>query len=67
MASGGTTKLMDVQKATLLHVIEDEALEIYNTLIIAQRVSADGTTIATTTSDILNAFKEYCNPEKNVA
>ena len=66
LASGGSSKSADVQKAILLHVIGDDAQEIYNTLTITPRTNDDGAAIPEDTSDILNSFEEYCNPRRNV-
>ena len=59
--SGGQDKGEDVKIAILLHTIGEEALEVYNTLTVT---TADGDDIVM--DDVLEAFKEYCSPQKNV-
>ncbi|XP_028329504.1 zinc finger protein 135-like [Gouania willdenowi] len=44
----------------LLHAIGEDALEVYNTLT----VRAEGGKL--TMEDVLQAFKDYCSPQKNV-
>ena len=46
--------------AILLHALGEDALEVYNTLEIAQADEEDQTV-----DDILDAFKTYCQPKKN--
>ena len=66
LASGNSTKADNIKNAILLHVIGDEALEIYNTLTVTQRNNAEGEPIDINTEDILLAFENYCNPRRNV-
>ena len=59
-ASGLKDKDEGVQSATLLHVVGEEALEIYNTF------SWDEEGDAKKVSKIMEKFEAYCNPRKNV-
>ena len=61
LASGASTKSDDVQRATLLHIIGDDRLDIYNTLDIKCADAEKGITV----KDILTAFEKYFNPRKN--
>ena len=59
-ASGLNEKDEKIQSATLLHVIGEEALEVYNTF----SWSAEGDDQKV--SKITERFDDYCNPRKNV-
>lgn len=60
IASGISEKSTTVQASTLLHVIGENALEIYNTFTWA----AEGD--ATKVDKVIEKFAEYCTPRKNV-
>ena len=60
MASGACDKEEDVKIAILLHTIGEDALEVYNTLTVTP--AAEDVTM----EDVLDAFKDYCSPLKNV-
>lgn len=62
VASGALEKGDDVKIAILLHTIGEEALDVYNTLTITPAEGAETTTM----EDVLEAFKAYCSPQKNV-
>ena len=59
-ASGLNEKDEKIQSATLLHVIGEEALEVYNTF----SWSAEGDDQKV--SKITEKFDDYCNPRKNI-
>lgn len=54
-------KSATVQVAVLLHSLGEEALEIYNTFDIAKEAPVE-----VTVDTILEAFRNYCTPKKNV-
>lgn len=54
-------KSMTVQVAVLLHSLGEDALEIYNTFEIAKEEPEE-----VTVDKILEAFRNYCTPKKNV-
>ena len=59
-ASGLGEKDEKVQSATLLHVVGEEALEIYNTFEWNERGDENKV------SCIMDKFEAYCNPRKKV-
>ena len=68
LATGANTKSNGMQVAILLHVIGEEALEVYNTLTIQRRTTVVDdveTELDINTEDILKAMENYCNPRKN--
>ena len=63
IASGLDTKNKEVQGMTLLHVIGQEAVEVYN---IFQWTEPDCDTDCHTVKCLLRKFESYCLPRKNV-
>ena len=61
MATGTENKDERVKVAIMLHTIREDALEVYNTLHV-EMVSNKQSTM----DDILDAFREYCIPKKNI-
>ncbi|KAL1262289.1 hypothetical protein QQF64_007554 [Cirrhinus molitorella] len=59
-ASGVETKDKKIQSCTLLHVIGDEALEIYNTFDFIETEDKDNV------KEIIKKFDDYFEPQKNV-
>ena len=59
-ASGISGKEKKMKAATLLHMVEAEALEVYNTFTWDN----DGDDMKV--KPIMAKFKAYCNPRKNV-
>ncbi len=59
-ASGVETKDKKIQSCTLLHVIGDEALEIYNTFDFAETEDKNDVKV------IIKKFDDYLEPQKNV-
>lgn len=59
-ASGVETKDKKIQSCTLLHVIGDEALEIYNTFEFAETEDKNDVKV------IIKKFDDYFEPQKNV-
>ena len=60
VASGTAEKDDFVQSATLLHVVGEDALEIYNTFTWERAEDQNKV------EKIIEKFKEYCNPRRNV-
>ncbi|XP_063965835.1 uncharacterized protein K02A2.6-like [Lytechinus pictus] len=65
-ASGLDKKDSKVQTATLLHIIGEEALEIYNTFSFEQVISSSGQPVAPTLKDLLEKFTVHFEPQSNV-
>ncbi len=59
-ASGVETKDKKIQSCTLLHVIGDEDLEIYNTFDFAETEDKNDVKV------IIKKFDDYLEPQKNV-
>lgn len=59
-ASGALDKEETVKIAILLHTVGEEALEVYNTLTIIPDGDEE------TMEEVLQAFTDYCSPQKNV-
>ena len=59
-ASGALDKEETVKIAILLHTVSEEALEVYNTLTIIPDGDEE------TMEEVLQAFTDYCSPQKNV-
>ena len=60
VASGLKEKSEDVQASALLHMVGEDALEVYNTFEFT--TAADKMKV----KPICEKFQEYCNPRKNV-
>jgi len=60
LASGLSSKDDGIQATTLLHMIEPDTLEVYNTFSWAD--VGDKNKV----SKILEKFKEYCVPRRNI-
>ena len=58
--SGLKEKPEEIQASALLHMVEEDALEVYNTFEFA--AAADKMKV----KPICDKFQEYCNPRKNV-
>ena len=60
IASGGSTKEENIKVALLLHVLGEEALEVYNSFDMteAEKVSYNNT---------MTKFQEYCVPQSNTS
>ena len=59
-ASGASEKDEEIKIAILLHVVGEDTLELYNTLLVANDDKSE------MTNDFLKALRDYCSPQKNV-
>ena len=66
IASGLDTKSKEVQSMTLLHVIGQEAVEVYNTFQWTGQECDDCDTDIHSVKCLLLKFENYCLPRKNV-
>ena len=60
VASGAFDKDETVKIAILLHIVGEEALEVYNTLTVIP--AGENAMMA----EALKAFSDYCSPQKNI-
>ena len=66
IASGLDTKSKEVQSMTMLHVIGQEAVEVYNTFQWTGQECDDCDTDIDSVKCLLRKFENYCLPRKNV-
>ena len=59
IASGGATKEEKIKVALLLHVLGEEALEIYNLFDMTEAEKASY-------NNTMTKFQEYCVPQSNI-